>query len=73
MFGGGIEYRTFTSRLIPYIDLRMIGLFGSDPREGAYITVTGGLKYQPVTQLDFTLSLSNKTCQVFLYRTCQVS
>jgi hypothetical protein len=45
VFGGGFEYRTWTSRLIPYIDLRMIGLFGSDPREGAYITITGGLKY----------------------------
>jgi hypothetical protein len=45
LFGGGIEYRTFTARLIPYIDLRMIGIFGSDPREGAYITITGGLKY----------------------------
>jgi hypothetical protein len=45
VFGGGIEYRTFTSRLIPYIDLRLIGLLGSDPREGAYITITGGLKY----------------------------
>lgn len=45
VFGGGFEYRTFTSRLIPYIDLRLIGLFGSDPREGAFITFTGGLKY----------------------------
>jgi hypothetical protein len=45
VFGGGIEYRTWTSRLVPFIDLRLIGLFGSDAREGAYITFTGGLKY----------------------------
>ena len=45
MLGGGFEYRTYTSRLVPYIDLRMVGVFGSDPRETAFITVTGGLKY----------------------------
>jgi hypothetical protein len=45
VFGGGIEYRTWTSRLVPFVDLRLIGLFGSDAREGAYITFTGGLKY----------------------------
>jgi hypothetical protein len=45
VFGGGFEYRTFTARLVPYIDLRLIGILGSDPREGAFITFTGGLKY----------------------------
>jgi hypothetical protein len=30
---------------VPYIDLRLIGILGSDPREGAFITFTGGLKY----------------------------
>lgn len=45
MLGGGFEYRSWKSRLVPYIDLRMVGIFGSDPRETAFITVTGGLKY----------------------------
>lgn len=45
VLGGGFEYRTYKSRLVPYIDLRMVGLFGSDPRETAYINFVAGLKY----------------------------
>ena len=45
VLGGGFEYRTYTARLVPYIDLRMIGIFGSDPRETAYINFVAGLKY----------------------------
>jgi len=45
VLGGGFEYRSYHNRLIPYIDLRMIGLFGSDPRETAYINIIAGLKY----------------------------
>jgi hypothetical protein len=45
VLGGGFEYRTWTSRIVPYIDVRMIGLLGSDPRETANINVILGLKY----------------------------
>ena len=45
VLGGGFELRSFTSRLVPFIDLRMIGVFGSDVRETAFINFSGGLKY----------------------------
>lgn len=43
--GGGVEWRRPKSRWSPYVDVRVIGIFGSDPREGAYLTLTGGLRY----------------------------
>lgn len=44
-FGGGMEWRSRKSRLIPLIDLQVYGIVGSDPREAGYILLNGGLKY----------------------------
>ncbi|MCU0621271.1 MAG: outer membrane beta-barrel protein [Gemmatimonadales bacterium] len=44
-FGGGVEWRHRSSRFSPFIDFRFIGIFGSDPREGAYLLMTAGARY----------------------------
>jgi hypothetical protein len=44
-FGGGFEWRSYKSRLVPMFDFRVNGIFGGDPREGAMFLLSGGLKY----------------------------
>lgn len=42
--GGGLEFRGWSSSFAPFVDLRLIGVFGSDPRETAYLTLNLGAK-----------------------------
>ncbi len=42
--GGGVEFRNFTSSFAPFIDFRLLGILGPDPRETAYITLNAGAK-----------------------------
>jgi hypothetical protein len=43
-FGGGVEFRNFSSSFAPFLDFRMLGIVGPDPRETAYITLNAGAK-----------------------------
>ncbi len=42
VLGGGIAFKSEHARIAPLIDFRMYGIFGSDPREGAYINLSIG-------------------------------
>jgi opacity protein-like surface antigen len=42
--GGGVEFRGFTSSFAPFIDFRLLGILGPDPRETAYLTLNAGAK-----------------------------
>ena len=37
VFGGGVAFKSEHGWFAPFIDFRMLGIFGSDPREGAYV------------------------------------
>ena len=41
--GGGLAFKSQTARIAPLIDFRVNGIFGSDPREGAYFNFSLGL------------------------------
>jgi hypothetical protein len=43
VFGGGVAFKKDRSRIAPLIDFRLLGLFGGDPREGAYIDFSVGV------------------------------
>ena len=43
VLGGGVAFKKDRSRIAPLIDFRMLGIFGPDPREGAYINMSIGL------------------------------
>ncbi len=43
VLGGGIAFKSDHSRIAPLIDFRMLGIFGPDPREGAYINMNIGI------------------------------
>jgi hypothetical protein len=43
-FGGGVEFRNFSSSFAPFLDFRLLGIVGPDPRETAYITLNAGAK-----------------------------
>jgi hypothetical protein len=43
-FGGGVEFRNFTRSFAPFLDFRLLGIVGPDPRETAYITLNAGAK-----------------------------
>ena len=42
VLGGGIAFKSENSFIAPLIDFRMYGIFGPDPREGAYIDLNVG-------------------------------
>lgn len=42
VLGGGIAFKSQHSRIAPLVDFRMYGIFGSNPREGAYIDFNVG-------------------------------
>lgn len=42
--GGGVEFRGWTSVFAPFIDFRLMGVFGSDPRETSYLLFNVGGK-----------------------------
>ena len=42
VLGGGIAFKSENSFIAPLIDFRMYGIFGPDPREGAYIDFNVG-------------------------------
>ncbi len=42
--GGGLEFRGWTSVFAPFIDVRLMGIFGSDPRETSYLMFNVGGK-----------------------------
>ena len=42
--GAGVEFRNFSSNFAPFIDFRLLGIVGPDPRETAYITLNAGAK-----------------------------
>lgn len=41
-FGGGVAFKGDNARIAPLVDFRLYGIFGSDPREGAYINFNVG-------------------------------
>jgi hypothetical protein len=41
-FGGGVAFKSEHARIAPLVDFRLYGIFGSDPREGAYINFNVG-------------------------------
>lgn len=43
-FGGGVEFRNFSTNFAPFLDFRLLGIVGPDPRETAYITLNAGAK-----------------------------
>jgi hypothetical protein len=42
VLGGGVAFKNGKARFAPLIDFRMYGIFGPDPREGAYINLSVG-------------------------------
>ncbi len=42
VLGGGVAFKSDHGRIAPLIDFRMNGIFGSDPRENAYINLSLG-------------------------------
>jgi hypothetical protein len=42
--GGGLEFRGWSSVFAPFIDFRLMGVFGSDPRETSYLLFNVGGK-----------------------------
>lgn len=42
VLGGGIAFKGEKARFAPLIDFRLYGIFGGDPREGAYIDINVG-------------------------------
>jgi hypothetical protein len=44
VLGGGVAFKKDHSRIAPLIDFRLLGIFGSDPRETAYINFSIGLQ-----------------------------
>lgn len=42
--GAGVEFRGWSSSFAPFLDFRLIGIFGPDPREGAYLDFNIGAK-----------------------------
>ena len=42
VLGGGVAFKSEKSRIAPLIDFRMYGIFGPDPREGAFIDLNVG-------------------------------
>lgn len=42
VLGGGVAFKGEKSRIAPLIDFRLYGIFGGDPREGAYIDLNVG-------------------------------
>ena len=42
VLGGGIAFKNGKARIAPLIDFRMYGIFGPNPREGAYINLSVG-------------------------------
>jgi hypothetical protein len=42
VLGGGLAFKSQTGWFAPLIDFRMYGIFGGDPREGAYIDISVG-------------------------------
>lgn len=42
VFGGGVAFKSQNSFIAPLFDFRMYGIFGPDPREGAYIDFNVG-------------------------------
>ena len=43
VLGGGVAFKGDHSRIAPLLDFRLLGIFGPDPREGAYINVNIGI------------------------------
>ncbi len=43
VLGGGVAFKKDHSRIAPLIDFRLLGIFGSDPRETAYIDFNVGV------------------------------
>ncbi len=44
VLGGGVAFKKDHSRIAPLIDFRLLGIFGSDPRETAYISFSVGVQ-----------------------------
>jgi hypothetical protein len=42
VLGGGVAFKSDKSFIAPLIDFRLLGIFGPDPREGAYINLSVG-------------------------------
>ena len=42
VFGGGVAFKSEKARIAPLLDFRLYGIFGGDPREGAYINLNVG-------------------------------
>ena len=40
--GGGVAFKSENARIAPLVDFRLYGIFGGDPREGAYINLNVG-------------------------------
>jgi hypothetical protein len=45
ILGGGVAFKSEKARIAPLIDFRLYGIFGGDPREGAYINVNVGFLF----------------------------
>ena len=41
-FGGGVAFKSDHARIAPLVDFRLNGIFGGDPRQGAYINFNVG-------------------------------
>lgn len=42
VFGGGLAFKSEKGWFAPLIDFRLLGIFGGDPREGAYVNINLG-------------------------------
>ena len=42
VLGGGVAFKSEKARIAPLIDFRLLGIFGPNPREGAYINLSVG-------------------------------
>jgi hypothetical protein len=43
VLGGGVAFKSDHSRIAPMLDFRLLGIFGSDPRETAYVDFNIGV------------------------------